>query len=275
MPVIEAVRSDRPVCRASPAMGSSPANQGLRSLDARISALGQPIGASLGDWNPPTTPPRTIINGQSCQLVPLDELDHGHDLYIAFAADSRGSNWTYLPHGPFDSYVDFRKWLRWAHESVDPLFFSIVESSKSRATGIASFLRMDTVNGSIEVGYIHFSEELKRTRAATEAMYLMMKRAFELGYRRYEWKCDALNAPSRAAAKRLGFRFEGLCRQAVVYKGRSRDTAWYSIIDADWPVIEGSFRKWLSAANFTPGGQQIHSLSQFTARHSTDVVSVV
>ena len=256
-------------------MGSVPANHGLWDADARINVLGQPIGAPLGEWKPPITPPRTTISGRSCQLIPLDERAHGRDLYTAFAADSRGSNWTYLPHGPFDSYADFRNWLRWAQESRDPLFFSIVQSSKSRATGVSSFLRMDTENGSIEVGYIHYSEELKRTRSATEAMYLMMKRVFELGYRRYEWKCDALNAPSRAAARRLGFRFEGLFRQAVVYKGRSRDSAWHSIIDAEWPAIERAFCRWLSPGNFTPDGRQIHSLVQFTAPYSSDVVSVV
>src|SRR5690606_25080462 len=136
----------------------------------------------------------------------------------------------------------------------DPLFFTIIQQSDGRAVGVASYLRIMPQSGTIEVGHLHFSERLKRSPVATEAMFLMMKRAFELGYRRYEWKCDALNAPSFAAAQRLGFRHEGTFRQATVYKGRSRDTAWSSIIDAEWPRLLGAFSSWLAPDSFPESG---------------------
>jgi len=145
--------------------------------------------------------------------------------------------------------------------SEDPLFFAIVDAASGRAAGIGSYLRIGPASGSIEVGHLQFSPRLQRTPAATEAMQLMMCNAFELGYRRYEWKCDALNAASRRAAERLGFRFEGVFRQATVYKGRSRDTAWYSIIDQEWPGLERAFRMWLEPGNFDHDGRQRRSLA--------------
>ncbi len=138
----------------------------------------------------------------------------------------------------------------------DPLFFTIMDCAGNKPLGLASYLRIDPRSGSIEVGHLAYSPLLQRTAAATEAMYLMMSRAFELGYRRYEWKCDALNAPSRSAAQRLGFTFEGIFRQATVVKGRSRDTAWFAIIDQDWPAIREAFIRWLSPANFDAAGRQ-------------------
>jgi RimJ/RimL family protein N-acetyltransferase len=145
-------------------------------------------------------------------------------------------------------------------DSADPLFFAVVDAASGRAAGVASYLRIDPVNGVIEVGHLAFAPQLQRTRVATEAMYLMMKHAFSLGYRRYEWKCDALNAPSRRAAERLGFTFEGVFRQAIVYKGRSRDTAWFSVIDSEWPVLETAFLAWLDPDNFDADGRQRRSL---------------
>jgi RimJ/RimL family protein N-acetyltransferase len=138
---------------------------------------------------------------------------------------------------------------------VDPLFYAIVERSSGLAIGVASYLRIDPANGAIEVGHLQFSPRLQRSTAATEAMYLMMKQAFDLGYRRYEWKCDALNAGSRRAAERLGFTFEGVFRQAVVYKGRNRDSAWYSIIDSRWPLLVAAYRRWLDPGNFDDSGR--------------------
>ena len=148
-----------------------------------------------------------------------------------------------------------RRWVRSAASTTDPLFFAVIDRW-DRATGVAAYLRIAADAGSIEVGHINFSPLLQRTAAATEAMYLMMKRVFALGYRRYEWKCDALNAPSRAAAVRLGFTFEGVFRQALVYKGRNRDTAWYSVIDTEWPSIRDAFERWLAPENFDPAGAQ-------------------
>ena len=171
---------------------------------SRTNEFGQPIGTPVAGWKSPPAPRRSFQKGQYCQLEPLCEDTHGRSLFDAFAADVRGVNWTYMPYGPFTAYADFSRWLGWACEATDPLFFAIVDSATGRAAGFAAYLNIDTANGSIEVGHIHYSEELKQTRAATEAMYLMMRQAFDLGYRRYEWKCDALNGPSRAAARRLG-----------------------------------------------------------------------
>lgn len=242
---------------------------------ARINEYGQPIGFDLTGWTSPPAPQPGDLNGQFCQLQPLRAETHGRSLFEAFAADARGVNWTYMPYGPFAAYADFSRWLGWACEATDPLFFAIVDRATGTAAGFASYLNIDTANGSIEVGHIHYSEELKRTRAATEAMYLMMKQAFDLGYRRYEWKCDALNQPSRAAAGRLGFRFEGLFRNAVVYNSRSRDTAWYSIIYSEWPRLNAALGTWLAPANFTSHARQRRRLSTLTAPLSTGIVSVV
>jgi RimJ/RimL family protein N-acetyltransferase len=245
------------------------------STAGRNNEFGQPIGPELAGWKPPPTPHRATLKGQFCQLEPLSADAHGRSLFDAFAADAHGRNWTYMPYGPFNDYADFRRWLDGACAADDPLFFAIADAASGTAAGVASYLNIDTANGSIEVGHIHYSEALKQTRAATEAMYLLMKQAFDLGYRRYEWKCDALNRPSRAAARRLGFRFEGLFRNAVVYNGRSRDSAWHSIIDSEWPRLDAAFRTWLDKDNFAADGHQRRSLSALTAPHATAIVTVV
>jgi RimJ/RimL family protein N-acetyltransferase len=227
-------------------------------------ALSQPIGAPLPDWKPPPRPPRTPMEGRFCRVEPLDPDRHGANLYAANSLDRDGRNWTYLPIGPFPTADAYRAWLEEASSAVDRLFHAIVDLSTGKAVGVASYLRIDPAAGSIEVGHINYSPLLQRKPAATEAMYVMMKRAFELGYRRYEWKCDSLNAPSRAAAQRLGFSYEGLFRQAIVYKGRTRDTAWYSIIDGEWPALRAAFERWLDPANFDAQGNQRVSLSSLT-----------
>ena len=163
---------------------------------------------------------------------------------------------TYLFGGPYASREEYRAYLEKCAPSEDPLFFAIVDARLERATGLGSYLRIEPAHGVIEVGHLAFSPLLQRTAAATEAMYLMMRQVFELGYRRYEWKCDAMNAASRRAAERLGFTFEGIFRQASVYKERNRDTAWYAIIDRDWPAIDTEFRRWLAPGNFDAGGVQ-------------------
>jgi RimJ/RimL family protein N-acetyltransferase len=211
----------------------------------------------------PPLPSRAVLPGRYCWLEPLDVERHGQQLWDAYALDTDHRNWTYLSHGPYRSMSDFAAWARGASSSLDPLFFAIVEPV-GRATGVAAYLRISPGAGAIEVGHIHMSPLLQRTPAATEAMFLMMKAAFDLGYRRYEWKCDALNAPSRAAAERLGFTFEGTFRQALVYKGRNRDTAWYSIIDKEWPRLRAAFERWLSPDNFDGEGRQRTRLSELT-----------
>lgn len=225
-------------------------------MTARVNTLGQPIGAALPDWTGCAPIPKTAMQGRSCDVVPLAPR-HSKDLHKAFSTDQTGAIWTYMPTGPFEAERDFVAWVAQACESTDPLFFAIIDKSTSKPVGVASFLRIQPPHGVVEVGFITYAPQLQRTVMATEAMYLMMKRAFdELGYRRYEWKCDALNAPSRRAAKRLGFSYDGLFKQALVYKGRNRDTAWYSIIDTDWPRIRAGLEGWLDAGNFDQSGAQ-------------------
>jgi RimJ/RimL family protein N-acetyltransferase len=227
----------------------------------RFNDLGQPIGPAVPDFRPPPRPPHAVLEGRWCRLEPLSSARHTDDLYAAYAADVEGRVWTYLASGPFASRVEFAAFLASRDGSTDPLFHAIVDAATGRAAGIAAYLRIEPAHGTIEVGHLAYSPAIQRTRAATEAMYLMMRHAFELGYRRYEWKCDALNAPSRRAAERLGFRHEGTFRQATVYKGRSRDTAWYSIIDAEWPARARAFEDWLAPANFDSEGRQRRPLS--------------
>lgn len=230
-------------------------------MTTRVNELGLAIGAEVPGWTPRPRPPRAPLVGRHCRIEPLDPARHAAELWAANALDREGRMWTYLPAGPFASLVEYRTWLEAKQRSDDPLFFAIVETATRLGVGVASYLRIDPANGAVEVGHLQFSPLLQRTAAATEAMYLMMKQAFELGYRRYEWKCDALNAASRRAAERLGFTFEGIFRQAVVYKGRSRDTAWYSIIDAEWPTLDAAYRRWLDPGNFDENGRQRSSLS--------------
>lgn len=229
-----------------------------------VNVFGQPVGFSLSNWQAPPFPPRAEMAGRLCRLEPLDPNTHAEPLFAANCLERDASGWTYLPYGPFKSLADFRIWCEEASQSKDPLFFAIVDLVSQRAVGLASYLRIDPRIGCIEVGHLKFSPALQRTPAATEAMHLMMQRAFGLGYRRYEWKCDALNAPSRAAALRLGFTFEGIFRQATVVRGRNRDTAWYSIIDAEWPAVHLAFECWLDPSNFDAQGRQKARLSVLT-----------
>jgi RimJ/RimL family protein N-acetyltransferase len=226
--------------------------------------LGQPIGSPLPHWTARPRPPRTAMEGSFCRVEPIDPARYAADLHAAYLLDDDGRNWTYLPYGPFAHFEEYRDWLERAARSDDPLVHCIIESRSNRAVGVASFMRIDPAAGVIEVGGINYGPPLQRTPAATEAMYLMMRRVFdELGYRRYEWKCDSLNAPSRAAALRLGFHYEGMFRQATVYKARNRDTCWFSILDSEWPALKSAFEHWLDPQNFDAAGRQRQSLSRF------------
>lgn len=200
--------------------------------------------------------------GRFCRLEPLT-LAHAPALWEAFGEDAEGRNWTYLANEPFTQFEDFEGYVMRSAGSVDPQFYAVVVTGA--AVGLASYLRITPAAGTIEVGHIHFSQRLQRTAAATEAMYLMMRRAFELGYRRYEWKCDALNAPSRRAAQRLGFSYEGIFRQALVTKGRNRDTAWYACIDREWSALSQAYQTWLAPENFDEHGRQRLSLAKLTS----------
>ena len=232
-------------------------------MTERLNPFGQPIGPELSNWRAPPRPGRHLLQGRFCRVEPLDVGRHARQLYDANALDPDGRMWTYLFSGPFAGFEEYRAWLEPKPASDDPLFFAFVDRARDQAVGMGSYLRIEPAHGVIEVGHLAFSPLMQRTPIATEAMYLMMREAFELGYRRYEWKCDALNAASRRAAERLGFTFEGIFRQAIVYKGRNRDTAWYSIIDREWPALDAAFRAWLDPANFDAAGRQRRSLAEF------------
>jgi RimJ/RimL family protein N-acetyltransferase len=203
------------------------------------------------------------MTGRFCLVEPLDPDAHAEPLFDAFQVDAEGRDWTYLPYGPFASLDDFATWLQSDCTQDDPLLYTIIEAGSGMPVGLASYLRIQPDIGVIEVGHIHYSPRLQRTAAATEAMYLMMSRAFdELGYRRYEWKCDALSQPSRNAAQRLGFSFEGIFRQATICKGRNRDTAWYSVTDQTWPSLKKAYLRWLRPENLDEQGQQRQRLAE-------------
>lgn len=230
-------------------------------LSQSVDHNGLAIGIAVENWAPRNPPPSAEMKGQYCALKPFDPEQHCAELFSAFALDEEGRNWTYLPYGPFQSEAHFYQWCDTQCREKDPLFHTIIDTATGAAVGMASYLRIAPAAGSIEVGHIHFSPRMQGTRVATEAMYLMMRRVFdELGYRRYEWKCDALNAPSCRAAERFGFSFEGIFRQATVYKGRNRDTAWFALLDKDWPRVRHGFENWLGNNNFNGDGQQLKSL---------------
>jgi len=222
----------------------------------------QPIGEQVQQWAGAAIPVRQEISGHYCSMVPLDIQQHAKDLYEVFNEDSEGKNWTYLPAHPPQNLAEFTAWLKATCCKNDPLFFVVKDNKDARAIGMASLMRVDPKNGVIEVGHIHFSQRLKQTPQASEAMYLLMRTVFAWGYRRYEWKCDSLNQPSRRAAVRFGFSFEGVFRQAVVYKDRNRDTAWFSILDSEWPRQKQAFELWLAKDNFDDNAKQLLSLQQ-------------
>jgi len=234
-------------------------------MTAHHNELGQPVGPPVPGWKGVERPPRTAMAGRYCRVEPIDPARHAEDLYQANALDPSNRNFTYLSVGPFDSFDAYRQWMTSAVKSEDPLFHAIIDTATGKPVGIASYMRIEPANGVVEVGHLNYSPLLQRKPAATEAMYLMMKRAFELGYRRYEWKCDTHNAASRAAAQRLGFSYEGVFRQSSIYKGRNRDTAWYAMIDSEWPQLDKAFQRWLAPANFDAQGKQRERLSDLTA----------
>jgi len=221
------------------------------------------IKVSLPDWVEPPRPDFGEIEGQYVKIARLSVDQHGAAIHRANIVDD--VIWDHLPYGPFGEESDYRDWVRSVENGEDPMFFAIFEKEVDHWAGVASYLRIAPKAGSIEVGHINFSKSLQKTRAATETMYLMMKWAFEAGYRRYEWKCDAANRPSRRAAERLGLSFEGVFRQALVVKGRNRDTAWFAAIDGEWPSLQKAFETWLDPLNFDTAGRQIKSLRALTA----------
>jgi RimJ/RimL family protein N-acetyltransferase len=206
-------------------------------------------------------PERVALEGRRVRIVPLDAAAHGPALYEGSCGPEHAGLWRYLFNGPYASEAEFAVWLAGREKSEDPLFFTILEARSATPAGYCSLMRIEPAHRVIEVGNILYLPRLQRTAGATEAMYLMARYVFEqLGYRRYEWKCDALNAPSRRAALRLGFTFEGVFRQHMLVKGKNRDTAWYSMLDAEWPERKNAFERWLDPANFDAQGTQLRSL---------------
>ena len=222
-----------------------------------------PQGQLLADWAPPPHPPAGLtLEGKHIRLDPLEADDHAADLFAAFSGHD--ALWDYMPYGPFSSASAYHRWVKDHQGRNDPVFFALTDTATGHALGVASYLRITPDSGSIEVGHICLSPALQRTPAATEAMFLMMDWAFRAGYRRYEWKCNALNLPSRRAAQRLGFSYEGIFRNHTVSKGRNRDTAWFSVIDSEWPALREAFAAWLAPANFDATGQQRERLSDLS-----------
>jgi RimJ/RimL family protein N-acetyltransferase len=226
----------------------------------------RPLGEKI-DWSLAKRPARVPLRGTHVLLRPIDAARDTAPLYeISHAPHGEPAIWTYLPDGPYASAEDFGRALAWAQSAPENIYFTLARLPDERPLGLASYLNIVPAHGTIEIGHIWFGVELQRTTAATEAIYLLARHAFEeLGYRRLEWKCNALNAASRGAAERFGFAFEGIFRNHQIVKGRNRDTAWYAITDADWLAIDAGFRAWLAPANFDGAGHQLRSLRECIA----------
>lgn len=220
---------------------------------------------SLLGWKPVSPPPRAPLDGRYVRLEPLDAQHHGEDLWHALQGpESDPALWDYLPYGPFADRGAFETWLAGRQATDDPLFFTVIDKATARAVGLLSFLRIAPADGCIEIGHIAFGRAMQRSPASTEAIWLLMRMAMDgLGNRRLEWKCNARNARSRRAAERLGFTQEGLFRQHAVIKGQNRDTAWFSIIDSEWPQRREALQRWLAPENFDEQGQQRRRLKDF------------
>ncbi|OWU84577.1 hypothetical protein ATO6_12975 [Oceanicola sp. 22II-s10i] len=222
----------------------------------------RPVGPRLDGWTAPAAPDDVRLEGRYAQLERLSAERHAAMLF----REMQGHDWLwdYLAVGPFGGTAQYHRWMHGVESGTDPLFLAIRDKQTEKWGGVAAFMRIVPEMGVIEVGNINFAPCLQQTRAATEAMALMMGWAFDAGYRRYEWKCDSLNRPSRRAAQRLGFSYEGVFRKHMVVKGRSRDTAWFAVTDDQWPALKEAFEVWLSPKNFDAHGRQVESLSDLT-----------
>ncbi|WP_447853219.1 GNAT family N-acetyltransferase [Enterobacter mori] len=225
--------------------------------------FGQPVGDELIDWQPRQHPSRVNLHGRYCRLEPL-RVEHAEALFSSYLLAEDTRSWTWLLREPDATAGEFAAWVASVCELPDPIHFTVIDNQTQAPVGTLALMRIDPTNGVMEVGHVHFSPLLSRTPMSTEAQYLLMQYAFDvLGYRRYEWKCNSLNEPSRKAALRLGFQFEGRFRQALVTKGHNRDTDWFSIIDSEWPMLAKAFENWLATDNFTVDGKQIRSLESW------------
>lgn len=227
-----------------------------------INDCNQEVGSLVKDWQPRPWPEKATINGKYCRLEPLNSNKHAAQLFEAYKKLGNDAIWTYIPVGPFDNFETYRDFINGRANSTDAIHYAIVSNTTHRAVGTFCLMRIDKENGVTEVGFVIFSPDLQKTTMATEAHYLLMKHVFEvLKFRRFEWKCSSLNEPSRRAATRLGFQYEGTFRQAAVMKGRNRDTNWFSVIDKEWKSCRKAFELWLSEENFQ-NGKQIKGLAE-------------
>lgn len=226
-----------------------------------VNEFNQMVGDIIENWSPRAYPSKNKMIGKYCVLERLDIAKHAAALFDALCVNNNSESWTYLPYGPFHHKDEFNTWIKKTIEISGDILYAILDIKTNTPIGISGFLRIFPDHGSIEVGHLHFSKALKQTPLATEAIYLMMSFIFdELSYRRLEWKCHSMNEPSKNAARRFGFQFEGIFRQSFVFKNRNRDTAWFSIIDSEWPELKNKFEKWLSDCNFDSSGKQIKKL---------------
>jgi Acetyltransferases, including N-acetylases of ribosomal proteins len=228
-----------------------------------LNQFGQPVGVALVDWQPRPHPARVTLSGRYCRLEPLS-VAHADALFNAYRLAEDTRSWTWLLREPDATPDEFTRWVVSVCELPDPIHFTVIDNKTQAPVGTLALMRIDPKNGVVEVGHVHFSPLLSRTPMSTEAQFLLMQYAFEtLGYRRYEWKCNSLNEPSRRAALRLGFQYEGRFRQALVVKGHNRDTDWFSIIDSEWPALSQAFQRWLANDNFTDDGKQRRTLESW------------
>ncbi|WES70605.1 GNAT family protein [Superficieibacter sp. HKU1] len=232
---------------------------------SELNQFGQPVGSALPDWQPRPHPQRVTLEGQYCKLEPLQSR-HASALFSAYSTADDTRSWTWLLREPDASEEAYRQWIESVSELSDPIHFAVIDRRTALPVGTLALMRIDASHGVVEVGHVHFSPRLSQTPMSTEAQWLLMRYAFDtLGYRRYEWKCNSLNEPSRRAAQRLGFQYEGRFRQALVIKGHNRDTDWFSIIDSEWPAVDRALQAWLAADNFAADGRQKRSLQSLRA----------
>ncbi len=226
---------------------------------------GLAIGPVLARTTPAARPERIVLDGRYCRLEPLDPARHGDDLWRAVTPADAASRFLYLPVAAPKSRAEHDEWMASRAQSADPLYFAVIDKRTGRVEGRQSLMRIDPPNQAIEIGDIYWGPGISRTAISTEANYLFASYAFDrLGYRRYEWKCNALNMPSRKAAERFGFTYEGLFRRATIVRGRSRDTTWFAMIEEEWPALKAAYERWLDPANFDANGQQRISLADLT-----------
>lgn len=227
-----------------------------------MSAVSDP--ASLANWSPRPRPERVGLEGRYVRLEPLEADRHTDDLYEQSAVADAGARFAWLFEQPPTDRASFRSWVETVSRSEDPLFFAVIDRVTGKVAGRQALMRIDPAHGVIEIGSIYWGPLISRRPAATEALFLFADYAFrDLGYRRFEWKCNNSNEPSKRAALRFGFTYEGLFRQHMVAKGQNRDTAWFSILDGEWPVLRQAYRTWLSPENFDADGQQRQPLAAF------------